>query len=87
MGLSLADFQSGAASVGSILDKATNAWATITGKTTTQQTTQSSQSAAPAAPSASAVTQSSTPTGLAAVPTWAWLAGGVAMLWVLSGRR
>ena len=87
MGLSLEQFQSAAGSVGSILDKASNAWATVTGQTTKATTV--AQPASPSVPSTpnQAIDQGATASGgLASIPPWLWIAGGIVAVMALRGR-
>lgn len=88
MGLSLEQFQAGAASVGDVIGKATDLWNQVSGKkTVAAQTTQPAQAAAPAASPPAGQTLTQGGSGLASIPPWVFLVLGVGALWVLSGRR
>ncbi len=87
MGLSLAEFQSAAGSIGTILDKTSNAWATISGKLPVA--TPTTQPASPSVPSTpnQAINQGGTAAGgLASIPPWLWLGGGIVLVLALRKR-
>jgi hypothetical protein len=84
MGLSLEEFQKGVASVGSAISQGTDAWLKLTGK----QTTVATPTVQPASPSAPTTTnQGATAGGLASIPPWLLLAGGLGLVFVLSRKR
>lgn len=85
MGLTWEQITSGIVDVGNVVNANLKTFGQLTGKiSVATPTISAAQPASPAAPTTSNLTQNGS--GLAALPSWVWLAGGGALLWYL-GRR
>jgi hypothetical protein len=85
MGFSLEDLTKGVADVGKIIQTSTDTWNKVSGKTTTATPT-ITQPASPAAAGSSGGTVNQSSSGLASVPPWLLLGGGILLVLALGKR-